>query len=612
MPYLFNRRRKNLIIKTFSLTFIVIIIVRWLSLESSRLSVYDYFEEPALISKSKLFVPDAPQIKGTPSAVGGQQPIGKYSSAVDAVYESLIRESESKIIYGLGNNGEAVKLTGDEAREGGEVYKKTAFNLVVSNKVALNRTIKDARHPNCFLQKYDQYLPIASVVIVFCNEAWSALLRTIHSVLNRTPAKLLKEIILIDDFSDHDELHGKFEYYIRTRLPSIVRLYRLPRRQGLIRARLAGAEAASGDVLVFLDAHCEAGINWLEPLLKRIHEDKRNVAIPIIDVIDDKTLEYQYNEGSYAFQVGGFNWNGHYTWIDVPVKEQKRIDFSQIAATRTPTMAGGLFAIDRQYFWEIGSYDKEMDLWGGENLEMSFRIWQCGGSLETIPCSRVGHIFRTFHPYSFPNDKDSHGINTVRLAEVWMDEYKRLFYLNRPDLRTIEYGDVSERKALRERLKCKTFKWYLQNIYYEKFIIDENVLAYGRASTRANDMCLDNLQKEEDQETPLGIYSCHLMIVGTQLFSFSLQGELRRENLCAEVMENDEVMLFKCHDGSNQKWVFNNIGQIQNVETHLCLDSANLRNGDTLRVSDCTDSPTQHWSWDHFYEKHLVSREKTL
>ena len=172
-------------------------------------------------------------------------------------YDLQFVEDESKVVSGLGENGAGIKLYGKELKEVEEIMKKEAFNLITSDKMSYNRSLPDVRDPRCKKMIYDEDLPMASVIIIFTNEAWSPLIRTIWSVLNRSPSKYLKEILLIDDFSNREELKGKLDRYIETRLPSKVRLERMKERQGLIRARLAGAREAIGDVIVFLDSHCE-------------------------------------------------------------------------------------------------------------------------------------------------------------------------------------------------------------------------------------------------------------------------------------------------------------------------------------------------------------------
>ncbi|XP_073967522.1 N-acetylgalactosaminyltransferase 6-like isoform X2 [Choristoneura fumiferana] len=519
--------------------------------------------------------------------------VPKSLKKIDWHNYTLIAEEEKRV--GIGEHGKPAVLPPEDSQLEDELYAVNGFNGALSDKIALNRSVPDIRHHLCQKRLYIESLPTVSVVVPFHNEHWSTLLRTAVSVIVRSPPELLKEIWLVDDASTKEFLKDKLEQYLSRHLPK-VHVLRLANRSGLITARLAGARAATADVLVFLDSHTECSVNWLPPLLEPIALDYRTVVCPFIDVVAYDTFEYRaQDEGAR----GAFDWEFFYKRLPILPKDQANMP----EPFPSPVMAGGLFAISRAWFWQLGGYDPGLDIWGGEQYELSFKIWQCGGRMVDAPCSRVGHIYRKFAPFPNPNHGDFVGKNYRRVAEVWMDEYSQYLYNRRPHYLDIPTGDISEQKALREKLKCKPFRWFLTQVAFDLTAkyppVEPEPYAEGRIRPMSDQqLCVD--ARADGPSAALQLAPCG---GSDQHFVFTYHKDIKckTKNSCWDLPESaakSPVLLFNCHlGGGNQEWRYDQKTHQVRKSATVCLDwDVPSR---ALFVQSCNQqSETQRWTVD--------------
>ncbi|XP_071508632.1 polypeptide N-acetylgalactosaminyltransferase 4-like [Diadema antillarum] len=513
------------------------------------------------------------------------------------VYDNLPEADVRK----LGDLGRGIKLRLTAAEKSMEEarFKKHSFNELVSSKISLHRTLKDGRYDDCKNLTYPFDLPTTSIIICFHNEAWSTLLRTLNSILDRSPLRLIKEIILVDDASTMEHLLEPLEDYIANIHTARIRIIRSRQRYGLIKARMLGVEEASAPTFTFLDSHVEVMMGWLEPLLARLSEEKTAVVMPVVDEIDKDTFNYRVV--AEPLQRGGFNWRFEYRWKPVPDYRNRR---SRVEPIKTPAMPGGLLSMYRDFFFKLGGYDQGMEVWGGENLEESVKVWMCGGSIEIIPCSRVGHVYRQTSPYNFlgkhPIEVAEH--NAMRVVEVWTDEYKENFYNRLPHLRRANYGDVSGRRKLRESLGCKNFSWYLDNVYPELYIPDKEAVVRQTVQFRniGAKLCLDSNDQNGQAGKQLIVWGCH-GLGGNQFFEYTDLGEIRNDELCLDTDKTGlQVLLNDCSAAGNppssQKWEITPNGQVVNARRKVCMHVAGSRAGAAVELRTCNAADSrQHW-----------------
>nr|XP_014434148.1 polypeptide N-acetylgalactosaminyltransferase 15 isoform X3 [Pelodiscus sinensis] len=449
------------------------------------------------------------------------------------------RDQESQLM--------SFSLQDAEEADGGEQLaifglETHGFNEALSERISLRRELPEVRHPFCLQQDYDPNLPTASVIICFHDEAWSTLLRTVHSVMDTAPKTALKEIILVDDLSQQGHLKSALSEYI-SKLDG-VKLIRSNKRLGVIRGRMLGAARATGDVLVFMDSHCECHTGWLEPLLGRLATD------------------------------------------------------------RSPVVPGGVVAMDRHYFQNIGAYDSDMTLWGSENLELSLRAWLCGGSVEILPCSRVGHLFRNHIPRTFSN-KEAAVRNKIRIAETWLDSFKEIFYKHDTVAFLIskaEKPDCNNRLQLQKRLGCRKFHWFISNVYPELHPPEYRLRFSGKLYNTGVGFCADYRSAWDAAAGPIELSPCSDSI--NQHFEYNSMKEIRFGStlqFCFDV-RHEKVILQNCTqeaENSPQQWDVQESGMIVHILSGKCLMAVKSEAEKDLSLHVCNKNENQLWQFDH-------------
>lgn len=232
--------------------------------------------------------------------------------------------------------------------------------------------------------------PQISAVVIALNEGEN-LRRTVERLRATLPDDA--EILIVDDGST-DGSTG----FLCAADPG-VRLFRTT-QWGTARARNFGARHASGEFLVFADAHIDLPDLWWPPMIELLGQRGAGAVAPVVSDIAEPDCK------GYGMRLCS----------DITIEWLPLQQNTPYPVALIPWCCA---AIRRDTFESIGGFDEGMIRWGGVDLELSLRLWLLGYELWLIPGVEIFHLFREHRPYPVEWSWVIH--NRLRLAFVHFD-----------------------------------------------------------------------------------------------------------------------------------------------------------------------------------------------
>lgn len=346
-------------------------------------------------------------------------------------------------------NGNPAQSTGLRQDEGlKQIQKKPAPSNIISgnppfpeqprtppsNKGRTDATILKIGYPD------PPYTPTVSFVIPVLNEGVRIYL-TLEALLASTAVDY--EVIVVDDGSDD----GCCDF-LRREKPQFEKVTLVTQhRKGVSGARNSGANHATGQYILFMDAHCYPKRGWLEKIVAELDTMEGGIVAPALSVAGNAAVKgYGLTLTNAAFGVNWLGWPGHEP-ADVPLA------------------GGGCMAMRRDFFEGYGRFDS-FKTFGVEDIEICIRSWRLGFPVRIVPTADVIHYFKP--QTNFKVNWTDYMYNLLRLAVLHFEGSERTRILDtlksRPAyhqaLEDLFNGDVWERNAmLGPAYKIKGAEW---------------------------------------------------------------------------------------------------------------------------------------------------------
>jgi GT2 family glycosyltransferase len=281
-------------------------------------------------------------------------------------------------------------------------------------------------------------LPPVSIVVVSHNEG-EKLPLTVGGLRATVPDSV--EMVVVDDWSTDGSVEALD--------PGDARVVRTAERGGVTGARNSGAAAATGDVLVFADAHVVTTPGWLQALCASLADDSVACVGPAVT------------------QIHAPRGVGHgFTWAE-PQLRMRWLRSRDPAPHPVPFVCGCFMAFRRSDFEAAGGFDPGLLRWGSEDAEIGLHLWRRGRASVVVPQAQVAHLFRPAAPYEVPPHLVVH--NTLRTATAHLPRSAvRAVIASLQHLSTfpaayaeLVEGDVWERRDVLARTTVHDGSWFL-------------------------------------------------------------------------------------------------------------------------------------------------------